>query len=60
MAPSLLRLEGTTTSGATIYYTVDGSTPTTTSQVYQAPFLIASNLTVKAIAAEQPGTPTAK
>ena len=39
-----------TTSGAVIYYTVDGTTPTASSQIYQAPFLVATNLTVKAIA----------
>jgi beta-glucanase (GH16 family) len=39
-----------TTQGATIYYTLDGSTPTASSQQFQAPFLVASNLTVKAVA----------
>ena len=42
------------TSGATIYYTLDGTTPTNASQVYQAPFLVASNMTVNALAAESP------
>lgn len=44
----------TTTSGAKIYYTLDGTTPTNTSQIYQAPFLVSTNLTVQAIAAESP------
>ena len=39
-----------TTSGAIIRYTVDGSTPTASSAIYQAPFLLASSLTLKAIA----------
>jgi beta-glucanase (GH16 family) len=41
----------TTTSGATIYYTIDGTTPTTSSIVYETSFLVASNLTINAIAA---------
>lgn len=35
--------------GVPIYYTTDGSTPTPASQIYQGGFLVASNLTVKAI-----------
>ena len=41
---------GSTTAGAAIYYSVDGSTPSASSQQYQAPFLVASNLTLKAVA----------
>lgn len=40
----------TSTAAATIHYTVDGSTPSTKSPVYSAPFLVAGNLTLKAYA----------
>lgn len=40
----------TTTAGATIYYTTDGTTPTTASTVYSAPVSISANTTLKALA----------
>ena len=39
-----------TQSGAKIYYTTDGSTPTTASTVYTAPFQLSVDATVQAIA----------
>ena len=41
---------GFTTPGSVIHYTLDGSTPTTASQIFQAPILVSTNLTIKAIA----------
>lgn len=46
-----------TTSGAALHYTIDGSTPTASSPTYHAPMLIASSLTLKAIATA-PGVPS--
>ena len=39
-----------TTSGATIYYTTNGATPTTASTVYTAPIAVSSSATIKALA----------
>ena len=38
------------TAGATIYYTVDGTTPTTNSYKYTAPFVVNRNLAIRSIA----------
>ena len=43
----------TAEQGATIYYTVDGTTPTTASAVYSEPFAITATCTVKALAVAQ-------
>ncbi len=39
------------TAGATIYYTTDGSIPTTASPIYSSPFNVATPVTVQAMAA---------
>lgn len=39
------------TAGAKIYFTLDGTTPTTSSPLYEAPFLVSSNLTLNVLAA---------
>lgn len=62
MAPSITPAAGTyyspiqvaiscPTPGAKIYYTTNGSDPTTSSTEYTAPFTLSSNTTVKAISA---------
>ncbi|SNT43234.1 Sugar lactone lactonase YvrE [Granulicella rosea] len=42
----------TATTGASIYYTTDGTTPTTTSSLYSAPVTVRTSETLKAIAVQ--------
>ncbi len=49
--PSILVTITDSTSGASIYYTTDGSTPTTASTKYTSPFTLTTTSTVNAIAA---------
>ena len=44
-----------TVSGATVYYTIDGTTPTNSSSVYSAPFAITATTTINAIAIDDGG-----
>ncbi len=47
------------TPGATIYYTTDGSTPTTASSVYSGPILVIIQTTIKAMAVAPGWAPSA-
>ncbi len=40
----------TQVNGTTIYYTLDGSTPTTSSQVYTSPLIVSTTTTISALA----------
>jgi uncharacterized repeat protein (TIGR03806 family) len=47
-----------TTAGASIYYTLDGTTPSTNSTLYTAPFVISNSLTITAQVFEPGAVPS--
>jgi len=49
---------GDTTSGAVIYYTVDGSNPTTSSPVYSKAISVSATMTIKAMAVAKGWSPS--
>ncbi|MBZ0157892.1 MAG: chitobiase/beta-hexosaminidase C-terminal domain-containing protein, partial [Alphaproteobacteria bacterium] len=49
--------DGTGSGCAQIYYTTDGSTPTTNSSIYSSPINIATNTTLKFVARDLAGNP---
>lgn len=48
----------TTTDGATIYYTTDGTAPSMASEVYNGPITVSSAVTIKAIAVREGADPS--
>lgn len=53
------QVEITAPAGATIYYTTDGNDPTTSSEVYNGPITVDSDMTIKAIAVKRAWTNSA-
>ena len=47
-----------TTSGTTVYYTLDNSTPTTSSTAYSGPFLLTNTTAIKAMAVKTGAVPS--